>query len=251
MWLLALLFCLLPAVGATAETSSLEDGSGRSKPNQISHATGLNRYPHVYAHVHALATLKHRKILVFGCSTGEEVISLAKTFPHAVIVGVDVDDATLSVARHLSVARGLMDRTFFFNSLKYPLHLLGEYHIIFADSVLCRHPWQGVSAYPFATFDETVTLLVKMLPPGGLLVAVNGNYRVADTSANSKLTPLSMAGVCGASGHPPDANTALEHPREPAARGQTVCCGNFVPLHATNGTRLQLEDQCIYRKNQN
>lgn len=235
MWLLKLLFGLLH-VEATVGTSSLDDGSGRSRRNQISHATSLNRYPHVYAHVHALAKLKHGKILVFGCSTGQEVLSLAKTFPSAVIVGVDVDDAILSVARNLSVAEGLMDRTFFYNSLRYPLRLLGEYHIIFADSVLCLHPWQGVAAYPFATFDETVTLLVKMLPAGGLLVAVNANYRVADTSATSELTPISMTGVC------------VDNRQHPGANVRNGCCGNFVGLHTRNGTRLPLEDQCIYQK---
>ena len=43
----------------------------------------------------AASTREVEKILVFGCSTGEEVVSVADVFPRAVVVGVDVDKALL------------------------------------------------------------------------------------------------------------------------------------------------------------
>lgn len=122
------------------------NATGATRRNQISHATARNRYPHVFTEVHKLSqSLKNGhapKILSFGSSTGVEALTLAsKYFHHSVIVGIDVDDKTLNEARENTLRANFSDRVFFFNDLKLPLHSLGTYDIIFADSVLCHHPW--------------------------------------------------------------------------------------------------------------
>ena len=97
----------------------------------------------MFAEVHRLSKALHApKILSFGSSTGKEALTLASKYFHdSIIVGVDVDEPTLSAARQTCAEANVSDRVFFFNALQRPLDSLGTYHIIFADSVLCRHPW--------------------------------------------------------------------------------------------------------------
>merc|ERR1712196_614415 len=129
------------------------------------------------------------KILSFGSSTGMEALTLAsKYFNHSIIVGVDVDDPTLSAARETITQANVSvsDRVFFFNAEKMPLDSLGTYDIIFANSVLCHNPWNfhrsAKEWYPFSLFEETVLLLDQVLHQGGILVIINTNYRFQDTS---------------------------------------------------------------------
>mmetsp|Transcript_2744 Transcript_2744/g.8034 ORF Transcript_2744/g.8034 Transcript_2744/m.8034 type:complete len:251 (+) Transcript_2744:481-1233(+) len=228
-----------PIAGRVSPSRDGAAASNISRHNQISHATQMNRYPFVYERVRALRGQRGPlgKVLVFGCSTGEEVVSVADLFPEAMVVGVDVDEATLAAARALAAARKLTHRTFFFNSLEYPLHAMGSYDVVFANSVLCRHPGFSTRAYPFDTFAETVALLVMNLRRGGVLAAVNGNYRVMDAPAAHALSrvPLSCPG------NPPAHSSEL-----PGTH--TRCCTNFVPLHARDGTQVPLEDHCIYTR---
>ena len=127
------------------------------------------------------------KILVFGCSTGEEAMTVALLFPESIIVGVDVDEETLGTARQLALDSSVSDRTFFFNSLVYPIHLLGKYDIIFSNSVLCNFPTKpNNGGYTFDIFESTVTILHRVLQPGGAWCAVNTNYRLLDTAVGAK-----------------------------------------------------------------
>jgi chemotaxis methyl-accepting protein methylase len=48
--------------------------------------TAPNRYPEIFAAAVAAAAAA-RRILSFGCSTGEECVSLAEYFPKAEIIG--------------------------------------------------------------------------------------------------------------------------------------------------------------------
>ena len=51
--------------------------------HQLVDWTAPNRYPEIFAAAAAAA----RRILSFGCSTGEECVSLAEYFPKAEIIG--------------------------------------------------------------------------------------------------------------------------------------------------------------------
>ncbi len=205
-------------------------GVSTTHRNQISHVTFQNRYPHVFAEVHrlskALSNDRAPKILSFGSSTGEEALTLAsKYFRHSIIVGVDVDDPTLSAARETitSANVSVSDRVFFFNAEKMPLDSLGAYDIIFADSVLCRNPWafhlNATEWYPFSLFDETVILLDQVLREGGILVMINTNYRFQDTSVAHAYQEAHVHG-----------------------------CTNMVPLFTPAGQRLSLQDVCVFTK---
>ena len=57
--------------------------------HQISNYTALDRYPDLFSTCKTLMQGKDTlKILSFGCSTGEEVLTLREYFPNAFIVGV-------------------------------------------------------------------------------------------------------------------------------------------------------------------
>ena len=61
--------------------------------HQIPNTTALNRYPEIFACA-ANAAPDTRRILSFGCSTGEECVTLASYFPAAQIVGTDINPRT-------------------------------------------------------------------------------------------------------------------------------------------------------------
>ena len=62
--------------------------------HQIPNTTALNRYPEIFACA-ANAAPDARRILSFGCSTGEECVTLASYFPAAQIVGTDINPLNL------------------------------------------------------------------------------------------------------------------------------------------------------------
>ena len=212
---------------------STTHGVGTTRLSQHSHATSENRYPHVFAEVRRLSQARWNdrapKILSFGSSTGKEALTLASKYFHdSIIVGVDVDNPTLSAARE-TITRAnvaLSGRVFFFNSLKQPLDSLGTYDIIFADSVLCHHPWKrnktATEWYPFSLFEETVVLLDKVLREGGIMVMINTNYLFQDTTVGQAY------------------QAAPVHE-----------CTNFVPLFTPAGDHLPrgpLQDVCVFTK---
>ena len=62
--------------------------------HQIPNKTSLDRYPEIFAAAVA-AVPEARRILSFGCSTGEECVTLASYFPGALIVGTDINPLNL------------------------------------------------------------------------------------------------------------------------------------------------------------
>ena len=184
-----------------------------------------DRYPAVFALAANLtADQGAKKILSFGASTGREAHTLAdKYFPNSTIVGVDVDEGALTKARRFN--RNIADRVHFFNSMVLPLDTLGEYDIIFANSVLCVHPLPRPA---FLLFQETLEKLDSVLRPGGLLVAVNTNYRIEDTSVAPWYSSTEAHGMNEQKG--------------------AQICGNFVPLFDKEHHEVELRDRCIYRK---
>ena len=63
------------------------------------------------------------------------------------------------------------------------------YDVIFANSVLCHHPWDYTAKasdwYPFSLFDQTLQAVAEVLRPKGILSLVNTNYRLEDTSVEA------------------------------------------------------------------
>lgn len=153
--------------------------------NQTSNATCVNRYPEVFSGVAQLVdTTEELEILSFGCSTGEETVTIRDTFPNARITGVDVSQDALRSARE-----NYGSHADFFHSSELPG---GErFDIVFAMSVLCIYPQSkrrnGLKTlYPFERYDETLIGIDALIRPGGLLVIYNSNYRFWDSSIRKK-----------------------------------------------------------------
>lgn len=171
------------------------------------------------------------KILSFGTSVGAEVHTLAhKYFPKSIIVGVDIDEGNLNKARSLNA--GIAGRVHFFNSAVWPLDTLGEYDIIFANSVLCMHPPPDDfrMVYPFEVFEKTLEQLDAVLRPSGLLILINANYRIEDTSVARLYS------------------SAHSEVGRPVSNPEGKICMNFVPLFDASGNALPVRDLCVYRK---
>jgi 2-polyprenyl-3-methyl-5-hydroxy-6-metoxy-1,4-benzoquinol methylase len=157
--------------------------AGRFQPY---HHTLPDRYPWLFRF--AAAALGERedcRILSFGCSRGDELISLRRYFPRAAITGIDFDRTNINRCR----AR-----------IKDPLIRLAvsgttgkeatqSYDAIFCLAVLC-HGHLTISGarrsdplLHFADFEQAVGDFARCLRPGGLLVLHTTSFRFSDTAA--------------------------------------------------------------------
>lgn len=138
--------------------------------------TALNRYPEIFAAAAAVAPNAQR-ILSFGCSTGEECITLASYFPGAQIVGTDINPLNLIKARkHRS------ERIRFVYSSDRILNGFGGFDAVFCMAVLRTWKRKRITDfYPFDRFAERALFLESLVRPGGLLVIHGATYRFGDT----------------------------------------------------------------------
>jgi 2-polyprenyl-3-methyl-5-hydroxy-6-metoxy-1,4-benzoquinol methylase len=139
--------------------------------------TSLNRYPEIFAAAAALLPSALR-ILSFGCSTGEECVTLASYFPTALIIGTDINALNLWKARkHRS------ERIRFVYTIDRLLASFGGFDAVFCMAVLRTHKRKKIAEhYPFRRFEERALFLESLVRPGGLLVIHNSTYRFSDTA---------------------------------------------------------------------
>lgn len=145
-----------------------------------SNRTALNRYPEIFAAA-AQAVPNARRILSFGCSTGEECASLSLYFPAAQIIGADIN--CLNVWRARQKVR--LPNIQFIYSRDATLAALAPFDAIFAMAVF-RKSGNDPADYPFTHFAERVGFLDTLLAPGGLLAVAAAVYRFADTPTARK-----------------------------------------------------------------
>lgn len=158
--------------------------------------TKLDRYPEIFSLAKSYFEAQAEKrgsngegdrplrLLSFGCSTGEEAISLRQYFPEAEIVGVDISEWNLEQARQRVDDPEIR---FLFSNAEN-LEANGPYDAIFCMAVLLRiaHRMEpapsSADVYPIEKFEEQVRELDAHLRPGGLLVIYHTNYHLRDTS---------------------------------------------------------------------
>ena len=107
---------------------------GEIKQIQKNNVTTYNRHPDVFSAVRKLmADSKVEKILSFGCSNGDEPLSLAELwFKDAWILGLDVDDKCLTDA--VRKTQGLRDRIKISYSTQRIIEKSGPFDVVFAMS---------------------------------------------------------------------------------------------------------------------
>lgn len=167
---------------------------------QPSPFTRFDRHPALFAFVRErLAERSEPHLLSYGCSTGEEPITLARYFPQARIDAVDINPRSLAIARRRAARAGCPGIAF---------QLSGEppsgpacYDAVFCLSVL-RHgdldahrPASSAALFPFARFEEVVAGLDRRLKPGGLLVIWGSNYRLTDSALAHRYRSLAVPGI--------------------------------------------------------
>ena len=98
--------------------------------HQLVDWTAPDRYPEIFAAA-AAAAPDARRILSFGCSTGEECVSLAQYFPKAENVGAEINVLSL-----LKAMKKRSDRIRFVYSSDRILSRLGGFDVVFCMAVL-------------------------------------------------------------------------------------------------------------------
>lgn len=95
--------------------------------------TCMDRYPVIFTACRDYFIGKQDlKILSFGCSTGEEVLTLRRYFPHARIVGAEINRHSLSLCKKLPVD----EKIEFIYSSRREIQKHGKYDAIFCMAVL-------------------------------------------------------------------------------------------------------------------
>jgi SAM-dependent methyltransferase len=199
---------------------------------QPSTSTRLDRYPAIFRAAKAAAGPDPERILSYGCSTGEEPLTLArKYFPKSQILGVDVSDEALEQARNrtanapnVRIAR----------SSERVIAEFGPCDLVFAMSVLCRNPpprdhhWQE---FPFAHFEEAVAGLAASLKPGGLLVLANANYTLTQSHLIRHFDLIADPRV-----------------RDPGQVWKLASDGTELERPAPNNSDARIGTDCLFRK---
>lgn len=160
--------------------------------------TEADRYPELFAacrdHLRAHPA---PRILSFGCSTGEEVFTLARYLPNAQITGVDLNPWCLKQAR---VAYPASSAHLFLSPESPAFAAAPPFEAIFCMAVLQRgenrsharavaHP-----GFPFHRFEEQLQRLDRKLQPGGLLFLDQADFSLLDSCVATHYRALEFAG---------------------------------------------------------
>jgi SAM-dependent methyltransferase len=145
-----------------------------------------DRYPWLFrAAAVALAGREPMCLLSFGCSRGEEVLSLRSYFPDAAVRGLDVDPRNIGAC--LARLPPGTPRVSFACAATTAAEPDASYDAIFCLAVLV-HGDLAVSAATrsepllrFDDFERVVTDFHRCLKPGGLLLLHTTNFRFCDT----------------------------------------------------------------------
>jgi 2-polyprenyl-3-methyl-5-hydroxy-6-metoxy-1,4-benzoquinol methylase len=139
--------------------------------------TALDRYPEIFSAA-ADALPNAKRILSFGCSTGEECVTLANYFPSAQIVGTDINPVNL-----LKAQKHRSKRVRFVYANDLTLSRYGGFDAVFCMAVLRTWKREQIAHYyPFDQFAERALFLESLVRPGGLLVLHGTTYRFGDTT---------------------------------------------------------------------
>lgn len=144
--------------------------------------TRFDAHPDVLRAARAAIAGDAPRLLSFGCSTGEELLTLRAYFPRAEIVGVDINPRCLRAARR----RCRADAAIRVQHASAPI--AGRFDGVFCLAVFDRRQLRDEATanadtiYPFAVFEGELRRLDALLRRGGVLALDGAGYRFGDTA---------------------------------------------------------------------
>lgn len=155
---------------------------GRFQPY---HHTMPNRYPWLFGFAAAaLGNRENCSLLSFGCSRGDEVLTLRDYFPRARITGIDFDKTNIAHCR----TRIKDAKVRLVEAATTEAEMTQSYDAIFCLAVLC-HGYLTISGarrsdplLHFADFERMIGDFTRCLKPRGLLVLHTTSFRFCDTA---------------------------------------------------------------------
>lgn len=154
--------------------------------HQTHNTTKMDRYPKIFKFLSENYS-SFKKILSFGCSSGEECFSLRKYFVNSQIFGVDVSDKMIKEA----IKNNNDNNIYFYNDI----YNIESIDIIFAMSVFCKHPESfdliKNTLYSFSDYNNEIKKLDSKLNKNGIFINYNSNYYFSDTDVYHKYSPIS------------------------------------------------------------
>lgn len=157
-----------------------------------------DRYPWLFrAAAAALAGREQLHLLSFGCSRGDEVVSLRGYFPGAVIRGLDVDPRNISQC--LARMPPGTPAVSFASAATTAAEPDASYDAIFCLAVLVhgglviRAATRSDPLLRFSDFERVVTDFHRCLKPGGLLFLHTTNFRFCDTGVAAQFDVMLSA----------------------------------------------------------
>ncbi len=173
----------------------------KDRVQQTTQRTWEDRYPEIFSACRDYFAEQNKediRILSYGCCTGEEVVTLRRYFPNAVIIGAELNKHSLSVCRK----RKCDDNIHFIYSKPDIIKQYGPFDAVFCMAVLERLPMIVLKEhitdmsemYPFEKFDTQIHEIDSYVKAGGLLIVHNTHYDIMDTNLASKYTPYGVHG---------------------------------------------------------
>lgn len=175
------------------------------KQVQPSHGTQMNRYPEQYSFLKELVaqnqTQDDKKILSFGCATGEETLTLAQQYfeePSIKVFGVDVADVAVAEATKKAQLAPEGKITILDGREVSPKDY-GPFDAVLGNSVFCIYgkrdvPYKNITyvmeTFPFSDFESMLDDIDSYLKVGGVLTVFNSNYNFMDTHLAERYEPI-------------------------------------------------------------
>lgn len=122
------------------------------------------------------------RLLDIACGPGGWAVDVARQFPHAQVVGIDIDPAMIAAARNYALAESITNAAFLVMDARHLDFNEGEFDCInirFAQSFLSQNTWKSLLEECF-----------RLLAPGGSVIVTDYEFSVSTSSAESALTDL-------------------------------------------------------------
>lgn len=151
--------------------------------------TWENRYPVIFSNCKKIHK-DPKDILSFGCSTGEECITLKNYFPNSSITGVEIDKERLKEAK----IKNKNKKIYYLNYLEF-LKDKKYFDMIFCMGVFCKWPETETvedcsKIFEFEQFEKEIKFLNKKLKLNGLFVIFNCSFFFEQTSVAKYFEPI-------------------------------------------------------------